>query len=35
MACDDTVVEVVVGGQSINTAVRNLTDRINRIINEQ
>jgi ABC-type glycerol-3-phosphate transport system substrate-binding protein len=34
-ACYDTVVEVVVGGQSIDTAVRNLTDRINRIVNEQ
>jgi multiple sugar transport system substrate-binding protein len=35
MACYDTVVEVVVGGQSIDAAVRSLTDRINRIINEQ
>jgi maltose-binding protein MalE len=35
MACYDTVVEVVVGGQNINTAVQRLTDRITRIINEE
>jgi multiple sugar transport system substrate-binding protein len=34
MACYDTVVEVVVGGQGIDAAVRSLTDRINRIIRE-
>jgi ABC-type glycerol-3-phosphate transport system substrate-binding protein len=33
-ACYDTVVEVVVGGQSIDSAVTRLTDRINRIVNE-
>jgi ABC-type glycerol-3-phosphate transport system substrate-binding protein len=33
-ACYDTVVEVVIGGESIDNAVRKLTDRINRIISE-
>jgi hypothetical protein len=30
-ACYDTVVEVVVGGRNIDTAITQLTDRINRI----
>jgi maltose-binding protein MalE len=34
-ACYDTVVEVVVGGESIDNAVKKLTDRINRIISEK
>jgi hypothetical protein len=34
MACYDTVVEVVVGGQSFDAAIRRLTDRINRIVSE-
>jgi multiple sugar transport system substrate-binding protein len=33
-ACYDTVVEVVVGNRSIDTAITQLTDRINRIINQ-
>jgi multiple sugar transport system substrate-binding protein len=33
-ACYDTVVEVVVGGRSIDTAISQLTDRINQIVNQ-
>jgi multiple sugar transport system substrate-binding protein len=33
-ACYDTVVEVVVGGRSIDTAITQLTERINRIISQ-